>query len=188
MLEIFSPWFCVSGFRFKVRGLEKGLCTKPGGSSVLSKVAEKRFGSLPSWISLAMVDRWIFQFSSPVQSLFLSDHLYDDGPSHGMRRRSREGKKVLPSYYGGGGRRPFFSSDFRHVMQLSKLMVPISSHSIHSQDRHAIQNVKPFLLSRNQLWEVCWLSYEYFSYALCKIYNLKLQSLSYFAIRPTNIV
>ena len=159
---------------------------------VLSKVAEKRFGSLPSWISLAMVDRWIFQLSSPVQSLFLSDHLYDDGPSHGMRRRSREGKKVLPSDYGGGGRRPFFSSDFRHVMQLSKLMVPISSHSIHSQDRHAIQNVKPLLLGiKNRPERFVGFHMSTLSHvlnALCKIYNWKLQSLSYFAIRPTNIV
>ena len=72
----------------------------------------------------------------------------------------------------------FFSSDFRHVMQLSKLMVPISSHSIHSQDRHAIQNVKPFLLGiKKSLWKVCWLSYEYFITCTQCVVHLKLVSI-----------
>ena len=46
---------------------------------------------------------------------------------------------------------------------------------------------------KKSLWKVCWLSHEYFIIShvlnvLCKIHNLTLQYLSYFAIRPTYIV
>ena len=137
---------------------------------VLSKVAEKRFGSLPSWISLAMVDRWIFSCSIPLPirpSLWWWSITWHEEEKQG-------GEKGPPFILRWWRSTSFFFKWLPSCDAAFKTYGP-NFLPLNSLPGSSCYTECEAFSSRNQksLWMVCWLSYEYFiTYTQCAVQNL----------------